>query len=89
MWKIFEIIGDFTSFIKRTLAEVALNGKAIVVYILNEVPGITEYPGLSDAMQEYVSNPNSTNLIHLLFQALWAGATGHRALKILAKVLKK
>lgn len=89
MWKIFEIVGNFTSFIKRTLAEVALNGKAIVVYVLNEVPGITDYPGLSEAMQAYVTNPNRTNLIHLLFQALWAGATGHRALKILAKVLRK
>lgn len=89
MRQILRLLGNLSSFLKRTTAELAVNGKLLLVWITNEYPGITEYPGLYEALQKFLAEPTQSNLWHVIFQAVWAGAAGHRALKILVKVLKK
>lgn len=88
MWKILGLLGNLRKFLNKAIAELAVNGKLLLVWITNEFPGITEYPGLNDALQKFLSEPTQSNLWHLIFQAVWAGAAGHRALKILVKLLK-
>lgn len=70
-------------YFKMILAELAMNGKSLVAWIMNEVPGVTGYPGLVAALNDVAANPNTGNLINLAFQALFAGSSGHRLVKIL------
>lgn len=68
---------------KKLLNKIAMEGKSLLVWILNEVPGITDYPGLYEALQKLIAEPSVRSLLHALFQALWAGAAGHRLIKLI------
>ncbi len=76
------------NFIKKLFVELAGNGKMLLGYLLQEIPGLTDYPGLVSAIQEVLANPTRENFIKFLIQALMAGAAGHRAIKIVTKILK-
>jgi len=84
-----EIIKKLPALLKKITGVVATDGKSLLVWILNEWPGLTDYPGLLEALKKFLENPNKVNLTHVLFQALWALAAGHRLIKVLAKVIKK
>lgn len=73
--------------IKKLWTEVAYNGKLLVGWAMTQIPGISDYPGLVTAVNEFLANPSAENTTNLLIQAFLAGAAGHRLLKILAKVL--
>lgn len=75
-------------FLKNLLTELAANGKSLIAWLINE-SGATGMPGVADALQAFLANPNDNTLGFLVFQLFWAGASGHRVLKILAKVLPK
>lgn len=76
-------------FFKRLLAELLVNGKSLLAWLMLEIPGISDYPGLVTALNAWLADPSKANLINLAWQALFAGASGHRLIKILANVLKK
>ena len=77
-------------FFRELLSELKFNGKSLVAWLMNEVPGLTSYPGLIDALNAVASDPtNRSYIINLAFQLLWAGASGHRFAKIIAAVLKR
>lgn len=68
--------------LKRLIIELLTNGKSLVAWALNEVPGLTAYPGIVEALKDYAAAPTKQNLANVLFQALWAVASAHRFLKI-------
>lgn len=74
--------------IRDLIREVTLNGKSLIVWVLNQWPGLTSYPGLVEALKAFLEEPTQNNFGHLLFQVFWAGAAGHRLLKLLAKLKK-
>lgn len=76
------------NFIKKLFFEIAENGKLLLGYLLQEIPGLTDYPGLKTAIEDVLANPTRENFIKFLIQALMAGAAGHRAIKIVTKILK-
>lgn len=75
------------NFIKRLLAEIAANGKLLIGYIIQEIPELSNYPGLKAALEDFVAAPNTVNGFRLLFQIFLLGAAGHRVVKIILKVL--
>lgn len=70
-------------YLQSLALELTVNGKSLVIWLTNEIPGLTDYPGLIQALQELVSNPTMSSFLHFLFQAAWAGASGHRLIKVL------
>jgi hypothetical protein len=59
-----------------------LNGwKSIISYLLLQVPGLSDYPGVVTAIQEALANPTKQNVINLVLQLALVGALSHKALK--------
>lgn len=75
-------------FLRKLLNELMLNGKGLMAWVIAQVPGLVEYPGLLSALNELAEHPSKAALIAVLFQALWAGAAGHRLLKVMANAAK-
>lgn len=63
-----------------------VNGKSLVAWLIHEL-GLSGYPGIVDAANEFLANPSSANAWKLGFHIFWALASGHRALKILKNVV--
>lgn len=71
-------------FIGGLFNELLKNGKMLIGYILMQVPGITDYPGLVDAIHEFLADPTSQEkIVKLIIQIFLAGAAGHRVAKII------
>jgi hypothetical protein len=79
----------FKSIFNRIVVELAKNGKLLVGYILSQIPGLSDYPGLVTAINKYLADPSSQNLVDLGIQLLLAGAAGHRAFKLLVAIFGK
>lgn len=75
-------------YIRKLLLELMLNGKSLLAWLVLEIPGISDYPGLVEALQALSANPTRQNLINVLWQALFAGAAGHRLIKVLANAAR-
>lgn len=71
------------------LKELMVNGKSIVAFIMLQWPGLSDYPGIASALQALGDNPSKQNLINLAWQLLFAGAAGHRLIKIIKEKLNK
>lgn len=69
--------------IKNLIIELAVNGKGLSAWILNTIPGVTDFPGLKTALETFIADPNKQTGTNLAFQLFWTFASGHRALKIL------
>lgn len=74
--------------LKKLLYEVTVNGKLLVAYIIQESGLLVDYPGIADALLAVAEKPSTENVLKLAFQVFFAGAAGHRALKILLKTLQ-
>lgn len=72
--------------LKNFFSELALNGKALLAWIALEIPGLSDYPGVVESLNIYIENPSTQNLINVLWQALFAGAAGHRLIKVLRNI---
>lgn len=81
-------ISKSIGFLGNLISEIALNGKALAAWVLLEIPAISDYPGIVEALNRYIEDPSKQNLINLFWQCLFAGAAGHRFWKILAKLLR-
>jgi hypothetical protein len=75
------------NFFKKLFSELLQNGKLLIGYVLMNIPFLTDYPMILDALEKVLQDPSEQNLTKLMIQIILAGAAGHRILKILAKVL--
>lgn len=71
------------------LKELLKNGKSFITFLLNSIPGITDYPGLLDALNAYLAAPTKQNALNIAFQLFWALAASHSLVKVLKGVLAK
>lgn len=76
------------AYLARLLVELSKNGKMLVAYILAEWPGLTDYPGVVEALNKFAENPTTANAVNFLVQALLALGAGHRLFKILRAARK-
>lgn len=74
-------------FFKNLYYELLFNGKMLTGYVLMNIPFLTDYPMILDALEKVLQDPSEQNLTKLVIQIILAGAAGHRILKILAKIL--
>jgi hypothetical protein len=59
-----------------------INGwKSIISYLLLQVPGLSDYPGVVSAIQDAVANPTSQNILNAVLQVALAGALAHKGVK--------
>jgi len=59
-----------------------LNGwKSILSYLLLQVPGLSDYPGVVSAIQDALAHPTTQNVINVILQLALAGALSHKAVK--------
>ena len=77
------------TFLKNLLIELSVNGKSLVAWAINEVPGLTGYPGVIGALKAVASDPTKSNAINLFFQLLFAASSGHRFIKVISEVANK
>lgn len=75
------------SFLKRLSVALAVDGKSLVAWLTLQIPGLVQYPGLVEALQSFAGTPTVASFIAVAWQILFAGAAGHRLVKILSKVL--
>lgn len=67
-----------------------LNGwKTILGYLLLQIPEITSYPGIGDAIKEVISNPTRQNIINFVVQLLLAIGVIHKVEKEVKKFTSK
>lgn len=82
-----KFILSLMAFLKKLAVEFSINGKSAVAWLVLQVPELTNYPGLIDALESFIAAPSYITGVQLAWQLFFAGATGHRIVKILAKVI--
>lgn len=79
----------FFNFLNDVFLELAKNGKLFIGYLIMQVPGLTDYPGLVTAVEEFLNDPTQANAVaKLILQIFLAGSAGHRVAKILGATFK-
>lgn len=76
-------------FFRELLAELFVQGKMLVGYLLVANPWLTDYPTLVSALQDFVANPSKETAALAVAQAILALGASHRIVKILVAVLGK
>lgn len=61
------------------------NWKTVIAYLLMNVPMLTDYPMLKDALDKVLAAPSKQNFINLAIQILLVTGILHRVLKNLNK----
>jgi len=61
------------------------NWKTVIAYLLMNIPGLTAYPMLKDALDKVLMDPSRQNIINLVIQVLLVTGIAHRVMKNLNK----
>jgi hypothetical protein len=61
------------------------NWKTVLAYILANVPGISSYPMLKDALEKVMAEPSPENILNLCVKLLFVTGVLHRVMKNLRK----
>ena len=61
------------------------NWKTVLAYILANVPGLSSYPMLKDALEKVMAEPSPENILNLCVQLLFVTGVLHRVMKNLGK----
>lgn len=57
------------------------NWKMVLAYLLANLPGISEYPMLRDAVEKVMAEPSAQNIVNLCIQLLFVTGVLHRVMK--------
>ncbi len=70
-------------FLKNLFLQLKDNGKLLLGYLLTQVPELTNFPGLTTAIETALNDLTLKSFIELAIQILLAGAAGHRVVKVM------
>lgn len=96
MFKLFEMLGkakslalQLVALVKELALEFGKNGRLTLAYIINELPGLSPYPGLADAIKAYLEAPSKSALTLLITHIVLAVFSGLNVSKMVLEATEK